>query len=724
MNALAARLPPVPAPLPPIPPAPIGTVPHFGFLPDPFGPVVSCEPLPWPALAATVTMHAPGGKEGAAWMPARIEPGPRKTARVQAISALVMDVEAATETVKDAQGHPIGKRVAGPLPPPLAEVAARLRAGGWAAALATTHSHEAPAYGGGTLGPRYRIVLPLSRALAPQELRPAAMQLAAALGLSDVVDRSCMEPARLLYLPRYPAEREHLAAREIVDGRHWAVPDALAAPTRERAGTLAAPVWAEKSRSEQAAILRDLRDGMRCIPSDDRETWVKVGHYLKPLGELGFRLWCWWSRKSDQFTEEGLDRWLTFETERSDWRAVFTLAEHEHGWKNPRHPANLDGSKIGFGQGELGKLPPGASPVPLQAQPVAALPEQPPFRRVHLADLATRHIPPHRHFLGPYLPAGEVTLLTGHGGAGKSTLALCIACALATGTAFLGVPAAPAVRVLVFSAEDPAEVLARRVQRLCLHLGLDPAALDANLTVLDATGGDPSLFEEDRNDKRGKPTPAHAALRRELDAGQFDVLIVDNASDVYAGNEIERRPVRAFVRHLADLVRGRQGAVLLLAHVDKNTSRSGARTGDDEGYSGSTAWHNSARCRLFLAPTDNGLELRHQKSNYGPLAPPLRLVMPAGLPVAAPALPDPADVTRELVELVDKLNAQGMRLAPSLTGSYSAAKALHAHADCPKGQTVADIQRLLERAESVGQIQQEDRKDGNRKRYCVWTKRK
>ena len=94
MNALAARLPPVPAPLPPIPPAPIGTVPHFGFLPDPFGPVVSCEPLPWPALAATVTMHAPGGKEGAAWMPARIEPGPRKTARVQAISALVMDVEA------------------------------------------------------------------------------------------------------------------------------------------------------------------------------------------------------------------------------------------------------------------------------------------------------------------------------------------------------------------------------------------------------------------------------------------------------------------------------------------------------------------------------------------------------------------------------------------------------------------------------------------------------
>jgi uncharacterized protein with von Willebrand factor type A (vWA) domain len=98
--------------------------------------------------------------------------------------------------------------------------------------------------------------------------------------------------------------------------------------------------------------------------------------------------------------------------------------------------------------------------------------------------------------------------------------------------------------------------------------------------------------------------------------------------------------------------------------------------------------------------------------------------MPAGLPVAAPALRDPADVTRELVELVDKLNAQGMRLAPSLTGSYSAAKALHAHADCPKGQTVADIQRLLERAESVGQIQQEDRKDGNRKRYCVWTKRK
>ena len=700
------------------------SVPHVALLRNATAAVEHCTPMPWPALALTVTMHAKGAKEGAAWMPARIEPGPRKAARVQAITALVLDVEAATETVKDAQGQPIGKRVTGPLPPPLADMAARLRAGGSAAALATTHSHEAQAYGGGTLGPRYRIVMPLSRELAPLELRPAALQLAAALGLSEVVDTSCMEPARLLYLPRHPAERAHLAAREIVAGRPWTVPDVLAAPARERAGTLAAPTWAEKSRKEQAATVRDLRSALRCIPSDGRAVWADVGHYLKPLGELGFRLWRWWSRKSDQFTEEGLDQWLTFETERSDWRAVFTLAEREHGWKNPRHPANLDGSKIGFGQGELGKLPPGASPVPLQAQPVAARPEEPTFRRVHLADLATRHIPPHRHFLGPYLPAGEVTLLTGHGGAGKSTLALCIACALATGTAFIGVPAAPAVRVLVFSAEDPAEVLARRVQRLCLHLGLDPAALDANLTVLDATGGDPSLFEEDRNDKRGRLTPAHGALRRELDAGQFDVLIVDNASDVYAGNEIERRAVRAFVRHLAALVRARQGAVLLLAHVDKNTSRSGTRASDDEGYSGSTAWHNSARCRLYLAPTDTGLELRHQKSNYGPMAQPLRIVMPAGLPVAAPALPDPAVVTRELVELVDKLNAEGMRLAPSLAGSYSAAKAIHAHADCPKGQTVAGIQRLLEQAERAGQIQREERKGENRKPYFVWTKAK
>jgi putative DNA primase/helicase len=95
------------------------------------------------------------------------------------------------------------------------------------------------------------------------------------------------------------------------------------------------------------------------------------------------------------------------------------------------------------------------------------------------------------------------------------------------------------------------------------------------------------------------------------------LVVVDNASDAYGGDEIQRKQVRAFIRSLVMVARLTDCAVVLLAHVDKNTSRN-KRADGGEGYSGSTAWHNSARSRLFMTCTDNGtLTLEHQKSNLG-----------------------------------------------------------------------------------------------------------
>jgi hypothetical protein len=51
--------------------------------------------------------------------------------------------------------------------------------------------------------------------------------------------------------------------------------------------------------------------------------------------------------------------------------------------------------------------------------------------------------------------------------------------------------------------------------------------------------------------------------------------------------------------------------------VDKNTSR-GSKPENSEGYSGSTAWHNSVRSRIFMfAENDGKRTLLHQKSNHG-----------------------------------------------------------------------------------------------------------
>ncbi len=94
------------------PPIRIALVPHKA------APVTDTQVKTWPELAAVLTTHRPGQKDGPAWMPADIEPGPRRAERVKAIRALSLDIESRCE------GAGQDKRVAGPLPPELPELAA------------------------------------------------------------------------------------------------------------------------------------------------------------------------------------------------------------------------------------------------------------------------------------------------------------------------------------------------------------------------------------------------------------------------------------------------------------------------------------------------------------------------------------------------------------------------------------------------------------------------
>jgi len=123
----------------------------------------------WPDLSALLGTVEPGAKDGPAWMPASIEPGPRTGERVQTVTALVLDVEA--DAVREPDGS---KRVTGPEPPPLEELAAELALLGWRAILHTSHSHT-PEH------PRYRAVFALSRPLEKAEVRPLGLHVASVL---------------------------------------------------------------------------------------------------------------------------------------------------------------------------------------------------------------------------------------------------------------------------------------------------------------------------------------------------------------------------------------------------------------------------------------------------------------------------------------------------------------------------------------------------------------
>jgi putative DNA primase/helicase len=353
-----------------------------------------------------------------------------------------------------------------------------------------------------------------------------------------------------------------------------------------------------------------------------------------------------------------------------------------------------------------------------------------PFKVVDLSSLATAAIEPQDWYWDGYMPAGHVTLLAGHGGTGKSTLALALAACMTVGREFLGKSTLPA-RVLYFSGEDPANMVRGRLSMICRTLALDYEQVRRNLVVLDATEGEPVLFTGSH--AGGSPTPTYHHLEAYVTEREINVLIVDNASEVFAADEIDRAAVRGFIRSLARLVRQHGGAVLLLAHVDKATSREGKRYGHAEAYSGSTAWHNSVRSRLALIESKPGhLELQHQKSNLGRKHAPLLLIWPDGvLPqiatdIAAPDAPVTdqgqldAEHTRVLLALIHEFNGRGEPVATALTSPGNAAKLFSRERNYPRNLKPADVHALLREAGRADLIEAQQYEAAHRKKRECW----
>jgi putative DNA primase/helicase len=326
-----------------------------------------------------------------------------------------------------------------------------------------------------------------------------------------------------------------------------------------------------------------------------------------------------------------------------------------------------------------------------------------------------------------YLPAGVVTLLGAHGGTGKSMLALMLGVCIALGLPLFGIPTKRG-KVAFFSGEDGAGLMRYRLRWICRGLGVNVADLEGWLHILDATEGEPALFHEvgTSGRRQGLTTPSYEALSAYVDEHGIDVLIVDNASDAFDANEIDRAKVRGFMRSLARIAQARGGAVLLLAHVDKGTSR-GDR-GGSEGYSGSTAWHNSARSRLYLSrDKDGALQLEHQKHNLGRMREPLRLIWPeGGVPQAdtpvngfVQRISDGADA-KTLLKLLHKFYARGEFIATDVRSRYNAASVLSTDAAYPKKRKSSDVFEMLRAGEQKGHIQRESYRSANRKTLERW----
>jgi len=315
------------------------------------------------------------------------------------------------------------------------------------------------------------------------------------------------------------------------------------------------------------------------------------------------------------------------------------------------------------------------------------------------------------------VPEGEVTLLVGHGGTGKSYVALNLAIHVALGRPFAGLKVQQ-VPVLFYSAEDGRDDLLKRVCGLCRGLGCEPNQLRGWLHLLDVSDIDATLFADG-----AEFTPRLDELQQLVDNLGVGLIVIDNASDTYAAEENSRVKVRGFMRGLKiALTRNPNRALLLLMHVDKASARakgSGLEVTDQ--YSGSTAWHNSARSRLGLEKTSEGLlKLSHHKANHSELADPIEMIWIDGVPQVRNSYSEAARITNALVEqmmekkrashehallaLFTDFHSRGELIPAAMTGPSTVYRALYKAEGYPKGLNKDACNDLLRRLERAGRI--------------------
>jgi RecA-family ATPase len=123
-------------------------------------------------------------------------------------------------------------------------------------------------------------------------------------------------------------------------------------------------------------------------------------------------------------------------------------------------------------------------------------------------------------------------------------------------------------------------------------------------------------------DKDNKPliSPFFGQIMRHTMEKRIGLLVLDTIADLFGGNEIIRAQVNYFIKAVCgSLIKQAKDAgfvltVILLSHPSQAGRNSGS------GESGSTAWNNAVRARLYLTRPEDGLPeqrvLTRKKSNY------------------------------------------------------------------------------------------------------------
>jgi hypothetical protein len=239
---------------------------------------------------------------------------------------------------------------------------------------------------------------------------------------------------------------------------------------------------------------------------------------------------------------------------------------------------------------------------------------------------------PSRKFAwSPYFPCGCVSALIGEGAVGKSTLLLTILAHVAAGAPYLGHMTSQG-RVVYIAAEDDAQEVLTRLQRVIARAGLTPAqhaAITKNLEFMPVSGVSLSLLKSEFG------VVYHTPLVNELAdmIGTALVVAFDPVSRIH-GCEENSNIVSTKLVQAGEVIAAKTGASVVFAH---HTGKAAARDELDDAYSarGGSGFADASRSVLrMMAPkpgsssvegleldaeqlaAENIVRLHHAKASY------------------------------------------------------------------------------------------------------------
>ena len=211
---------------------------------------------------------------------------------------------------------------------------------------------------------------------------------------------------------------------------------------------------------------------------------------------------------------------------------------------------------------------------------------------------AMRSVQPRKWLYGRHLIEGYVSATVSAGGAGKTTLELIEAVAMASGRDLIGAQSTEPIKVWHYNLEDPLDELYRRVWAICEHFKVPPAELEGQL-FLDS-GRDRKLVVAGRE---GEPVELSAVsdLTHEMTEKGIQVLQVDPFVKVHQLDENNNPEIDFVCSIFADIAQATGGCVDLVHHIRKAPTGVMAQPGNIDMARGASALSGAVRAARTLS---------------------------------------------------------------------------------------------------------------------------